>query len=93
MDGDKDVETWNTALIIVRNPPPQEVHLNKEDKATLKLTTCCCADSGEAKIEVQYERDVYFPGETANAMAMIDNSKCKKNVKNILFSLEKELNF
>lgn len=43
--------------------------------------TWCCVDNGESSIKCYFENNSYLPGEKANIITEIDNSKCTIGIK------------
>lgn len=53
--------------------------------------TWCCIDNGESSIKCYFENNAYLPGEKANVVTEIDNSKCNLAIKEIKGELIKKI--
>lgn len=43
----------------------------------------CCIDRGQSQIKCFFENNSYLPGEQANVVTEIDNSKCQMGISSI----------
>jgi MinD-like ATPase involved in chromosome partitioning or flagellar assembly len=53
----------------------------------------CCTDYGETKLVAYFEKDKYSIGSKAFIIFEIDNSKCRKDIKNVSAQLEQHFRF
>ena len=74
-------------ILIVREKPPH-FEQNISQISEHKITTWCCVNQGVSRIEVNFDKNTFFPNETCKCLAVIDNSKCNIAMKNIRLSIE-----
>ena len=82
----KDKPIYGKRVLLVNpNPPPMAQAAEMVNKSEVK--TCCCFGQGPAEIMAYFERNVYYPTETAKAFIRMDNSKCAKDIEHISMKL------
>ena len=48
-----------------------------------RVGSCCCWDKGRLKIEAEFQKAYYTPGETAKVKLTLDASECRVDIKKI----------
>lgn len=56
-----------------------------------QITTCCCLDQGDSKIEVVFDRNTIEPNELCQASVNLDNTHCNVALTHVKLSVEQEL--
>jgi hypothetical protein len=59
---------------------------------TTQLTACCCCSKGANTLSAQFEKNYYAPGETAQVVMKLDNTKSSSDNTRIAFTLKQKLN-
>lgn len=72
-------------LLVAPSPPPMAQAAEKTNKSEVK--TCCCFGQGPASVSAYFERNVYYPNETAKAVILMDNSQCNQAVEHVSMKL------
>lgn len=65
--------------------------MNEQQADRDPITTCCCMDQGSSEMKTTFDKTVYVPTETAQAVAKIDNKDCKLAVSRVAFKLQMSL--
>ncbi len=64
------------AQVVVLREMLQEGVAPKQGEMTAEVVNCCCMSKGFSNIFTSFEKNAYVPGETANMITEIDNSRC-----------------
>eukprot|EP00347_Sterkiella_histriomuscorum_P000383 403376073 len=77
-------------IVQVREPViQQQQHINKVCER--QLTTCCCINQGTSKLDVFFEKNVFYPNENCRAQVTLDNSKCTLRMNQVRFVVEQHI--
>lgn len=68
-------------ILINKMLPP--INFNKSSVVENDIRSMFLMKNGSAKAEITFEKDAYFPGETAVVFVNVDNSKCEKNIERV----------
>ncbi|CDW86234.1 UNKNOWN [Stylonychia lemnae] len=78
-------------VLIVREKPDQAVMEKIAKISEQKVTTWCCVNQGTSKIEVQFDKNTFFPYEQVKCKVELNNGKCNIPMTAVRFSVEQEL--
>ena len=65
----------------------EPIHQNSETR----LTTWCCVDQGQSKIDVTFNKNSFEAHETCQATIKVNNAQCNLNMREVRIALEQEL--
>jgi hypothetical protein len=77
--------------LVVRQKPKQVIY-NQTYTSEESPCVCCCS-KGVSRIEGSFERDAYVPGERANMLVKVDNTRCSLNISQIQCKLVQAISF
>ena len=63
----------------------------KQSEITTKLECCCCCPKGSNHLKVNFEKNYYSSGETANVAIELNNSQSNLSNEKIVFALKQNL--
>ena len=70
---------------------PVDFQADKVEIQNKPITTWCCAGQGNSELSVQFQKNVFFANEVAQALVGVDNSKCQLDIESIHFDLVQRL--
>lgn len=77
--------------LLVLHEPPVEFQQNALQLKDFPIATCCCCAQGNARIQVQFSKNVFFTNEQAFANVTVDNSQCNLPINQISFNIIQHL--
>jgi hypothetical protein len=55
------------------------------------VTTWCCVDQGPSSIDVEFDKNTFFPYEKVDCKVKLDNGKCNIPMTHVRFAIEQEI--
>ena len=77
--------------MLVIHQPPVPFQQDSVLQNTSSVTTWCCVEQGSAVVKAQFEKNVFFANEIANALVTTDNSKCNLRVQHVEFAVRQKI--
>jgi len=77
---------FKTIMVIREHDVAFEV--GRKTTSELPISTWCCVNQGQSKIEVEFEKNVFEPIEVCRASVNLDNSRCNTRLTNVRLAVE-----
>ena len=75
------------SMILVHEPPVAFV-AGGGGKWEGEVSAYCGSKKGKTTLNVQFDKNVFYNNEIAQANISVDNSKCEMNIKEVEFEIE-----
>ncbi|CDW79403.1 UNKNOWN [Stylonychia lemnae] len=77
---------YKTIMVIREHDVQFEV--GRKTTSELPISTWCCINQGQSRIEVDFEKNVFEPHEVCRANVNLDNSRCNVRLTNVRLAVE-----
>jgi hypothetical protein len=91
IEGSKEVQAQKTIVWVSRLPKPNEAIVPITSEADIKVTSCCCFNSGIVELRSTADRNLVMANDVLNLKSKINNIKNKHKVNKITSTLLRRL--